>query len=448
MGQVLLKLLVGAGAGLLAWALTEPQYGTSDQSELRMVLVAGALIGLAIGGLNGLTEGSRRRAGIGAGLGALFGVIGISLGYSIGTGVSMAVFQVPPHLVQGPGQILARALALAPVGLGLGAAIGASTLNRKRLLQGVTGGLIAGLATGFGFDLVGQLVAQPQLAIQGQTQGDVGQIPRALTWTLLGGTIGLFIGIVERVSRQAWIRQPLGRNEGKEWAIYGPNTVIGRSEGAQIPIFSDPTIAPQHALIQYHQGQYYLSDLSGVGTFLNGHPVSQTLLPPGSEIRIGGTLLHFLVKNAPAPAPAPMYAPMPTQTPYVPPTPTQMPQPMPGGSQPTVAFPSPPMTGGAPTVAYANPVLTLVAMDGPLLGQRFPIASPTEVGRETGPIPLGFDTAASRRHAALAPTPAGLQVTDLASTNGVLVAGQRVGQALVPVGQTVKIGSTTFRVEA
>jgi S-DNA-T family DNA segregation ATPase FtsK/SpoIIIE len=106
------------------------------------------------------------------------------------------------------------------------------------------------------------------------------------------------------------------------------------------------------------------------------------------------------------------------------------------------------MAGGAPTAAYANPVLTLVAVDGPLQGQRFPVAGPIEVGRETGPIPLGFDTSASRRHAALAPTPAGLQVTDLGSTNGVLVAGQRVGQALVPIGQTVTIGFTTFRVEA
>ncbi len=461
MGQLILKLLVGGGAGLLAWALTEPQYGTSDAAELRMVLFAGALIGFAIGGLSGLVEGTRKRALRGAGLGAVFGSIGISLGYSVGTGIEQMIFQVPPHMVQGPQQVIARAIALTPVGLFLGAAVGASTLNLKRTIQGATGGLIAGLATGFGFDIVGGLLATPALIMQGQTKGDVGQIPRALTWTMLGATIGLFIGIVERVSRQAWVRMTLGRNEGKEWAIYGANTLIGRSEAAQIPLFSDPSVAPMHAVIQYHQGNYFLTDCgSGAGTFLNGQPIQQAQLTPGAEIRVGNTVLHFMLKSMKQAYQPGAYAPMPGQfvnQPYPQPSPQPYPQPNVGPGAvgmgqptqvmtPTMAYP--PAGSPSPTVAYQNPGVTLVALDGPLLGQRYPMSGPIEVGRDMPAIPMSFDSAASRRHASLAPIPGGVQVADLGSTNGVFVNGQKTPSGIAPVGATIKIGSTTFRVEA
>ena len=95
----------------------------------------------------------------------------------------------------------------------------------------------------------------------------------------------------------------------------------------------------------------------------------------------------------------------------------------------------------------AAPALTLVAVAGPFTGQRFPIQSTVELGRESGPIPLGFDTMVSRRHASLTPTPAGLQVTDLGSTNGTMVNGMRIQNSLLNSGDSLTIGTTTFRLE-
>jgi hypothetical protein len=106
-----------------------------------------------------------------------------------------------------------------------------------------------------------------------------------------------------------------------------------------------------------------------------------------------------------------------------------------------------------PTMAYGAPVapapsgFTLVALDGPLLGQRFPVAGAMDVGRECPAIPMSFDTAASRKHATLSPAYNGVSVLDPGSTNGTFLNGQRVSQATASPGDMLKIGSTTFRVE-
>jgi pSer/pThr/pTyr-binding forkhead associated (FHA) protein len=110
----------------------------------------------------------------------------------------------------------------------------------------------------------------------------------------------------------------------------------------------------------------------------------------------------------------------------------------PAQSNPTVAFAPAPKPGGG---------FILVAMDGPLLGQRFVVSGPMEVGRECPGIPMSFDTGASRRHASVSPSFNGLAVADLGSTNGTFLNGQRVSQANAAPGDMVKIGSTTFRVE-
>ena len=90
----------------------------------------------------------------------------------------------------------------------------------------------------------------------------------------------------------------------------------------------------------------------------------------------------------------------------------------------------------------------LVALDGPLLGKRFPVRGPMDVGRDCPTIPMSFDTAASRKHASLSPAFNGIAVADFGSTNGTFLNGQRVSQASAAPGDMLKIGSTTFRVES
>ena len=452
MGSVIFKFIVGGIAGLLAWVVMEPfapkviPSPEWDRWEGLFMLLLGTFIGGAVGCLEGFTRGGKVHTFRGLLLGALFGMVGATLGASIGSRLVQMVFGSSAFVSGGfMTQVLARTFAFIPIGMLLGAAIGASSLTIKRAVQGLIGGAIGAAVSGATFDLIGVVFGQMILSARGQMSGEVGGPSRAVTAILLGAMIGLFIGLVERFSRSAWLRLTLGRNEGKEWSIDGPQTLIGRSEGSQVPLFGDPNVAPVHAAISRQNGQYIIQDGgSPIGTLVNGQRIQQALLQHGAQIQIGSFALTFLVKNQAAPVKGPEtyvgqayqpYSPMPQQMPV------QTPQPVSAYSAPTTQFQTP-FAGPAATSGFA-----LIAMDGPLLGQRYPISGPTDIGRESGQISLAFDSASSRRHANVTPSPTGLHVTDLNSTNGTFVNGQRVSQASAAAGDTIKIGSTTFRIE-
>ncbi len=483
MGSVILKFLVGGTAGLLVWALLEPSAPKNIYSaswgvwEGTFILILGSVIGLAVGGLEGYTRGGKIHTSRGLGLGLIFGAVGATFGSGLGSTLLHLCFRPDIFVSEAPmpARMAARILVFIPIGMMLGGGIGASSLTPKRTIQGFLGGAIGGAISGACFDPVSDIVGGAILSARGQHSGEVGILGRALTAVLLGAMIALFIGLVERFARSAWLRLSLGRNEGKEWSIDGNQTFIGRSESAQVPLFGDANIAPIHASIT-RQGQHYILTDNGspIGTFVNGQRIGQVALMHGAQIQVGGYILQFLLKGHAAPArgpeayagqaypiggPAPGYAPQgqpmqaqPTRgtVPFAQPTPGPGPMQgmMPMGGQPTQAFapaPSNPTVAFAPVQAMVGFALT--AMDGPLMGQRFSVPGPLEVGRDCPAIPMSFDAGASRRHAVLQPGAGGLAVTDLGSTNGTFLNGQRVSQATAGPGDMLKLGSTTFRVE-
>jgi pSer/pThr/pTyr-binding forkhead associated (FHA) protein len=463
MGTVLLKFIVGAIAGLVAWMIFEPAapkdhaaYIVSNWEDM-FVLGLGGLVGLAVGGLDGFTRGGKVHTLRGAGLGLVFGGIGMAFGHATFGGIIAAVFG---PLAFNSGNIvitfLPRILAFAGMGACLGAAIGASSINPKKIFQGAIGGVIGGALAGMIFDPLSKVLSDALLSSGGGNE--VGGPGRAVMAVLLGGAIALFIGIVDRISRSAWLRLNLGRNEGKEWVIDSGQTFIGRKEGVHVPLFGDNNVAPIHASIQKHGGQYILIDGgSPIGTLLNGQRVAQAPLFHGAIIQIGSFALQFLMKHGAAPVRgseaqigqpyAMAQAPQPQQMPTAAWQPAAMPASGPAMpmSMPTQAIPT---QASQPTMAYQPSGISLLAIDGPLMGQKFTVGQSFDVGRECPTIPMSFDTAASRKHANLAPAPGGVSVTDLGSTNGTFINGQRVSQAFARIGDLLKIGSTTFRVEA
>lgn len=437
--------------------------------------VLGAMIGASIGGINGYLTGGKIHTLRGLAIGLVFGIFGITFGAKIGMLLVGGTFG--PNVFSSGNvvlTILARTLALTPIGGVLGAAIGASSLSVKRIKLGLIGGLIGGAIGGFSFDIVGSIVATAVASAKGVGPGQIAEVggpSRAVYAVILGLGIALFIGIVENLAKSAWVRQVLGRNEGREWPLYGQHTIIGRSETATIPIFGDPTLQPHHATISNQGGTYYITD-GGGGVLINGQPVQQAPLFSGANIQLGQTVLQFLMKEGRVPAmgpeaygtPAyplggpqagfhqqPTYQPAPgvqanAMAPISSSQPTVM-APMPS-SQPTVMTPMP--SSSQPTIMTpAQPVgsMTLVATDGPLTGQRYPVGQAFEVGRDCPAIPMAFDTSVSRRHALIAPSPGGISVNDLGSTNGVFINGQRVTAGVLTPGGILKIGATTFRIE-
>ena len=89
-----------------------------------------------------------------------------------------------------------------------------------------------------------------------------------------------------------------------------------------------------------------------------------------------------------------------------------------------------------------------IARDGALEGQRFELEGDHTIGREGADITLDDDQV-SRRHARVSVAGATITIEDLGSTNGTFVNGAKIEAAttLAP-GDTVRIGATTFALEA
>ncbi len=453
MGSIIFKTIVGILAGVLVWAMVEPfkpAFGTPEWGffELKLMWGWAIALGASVGFMNGLQRGSRAHAFREMGFGVLFAVIGVS----VGRGLS-APFAA---LIQSPLAVIGRTGALALIGMGMGAGIGYCTLVVRRGIQGAIGGLIGGGIAGFVFDLVGSMLQGITLPMQGAVNGAVGEVgapSRAITAALMCGAIALMIGIVEALSKSAWLRLELGRNEGKEWVIDKPMMTLGRHERADIPLFGDANVAANHAVIQKQGGSYVVVDQgSPVGIGVNGQRVSQHTLQPNDIIQLGSVNLRFITKNVKAPKRGPepgraqafpiggQMPAQPMQTPMGQPMQPQMPMGQPV-FDPTVAVPAQPNFASTPTP-------TLLALDGPLTGQRFPLTQPLELGRESQQVPLAFDTSASRRHTRIDPQGAQVSVSDLGSTNGTFINGQRITNGIAKSGDIIKVGATSFRIES
>jgi hypothetical protein len=101
---------------------------------------------------------------------------------------------------------------------------------------------------------------------------------------------------------------------------------------------------------------------------------------------------------------------------------------------------------------YSQPAMAggfvLVAMDGPIMGQRFPMTMPLELGRESAQVPMAFDGSSSRRHARVEVSGPLVNVSDLGSTNGTFLNGQRITNATAKNGDILKVGAISFRIES
>jgi pSer/pThr/pTyr-binding forkhead associated (FHA) protein len=467
MQQIFLRAVAGAIGGAITWLAVEP-FTPSDYNDPRwnqvsliLMVLLGALVGLFVGGLNGHYQGSRAHMVRGMILGVLLGAFGSLVGTSIGSRAVATLFHHDPFdgSVPLPVAIVARMMALTPIGTFIGLGIGAASGNTRRAAVGALGGTLGGLLAGASFDVASGLLAGLTVAFQNHsnsTHAEVGITGRAILCLLVGAGVGFFTGIVDRATRVAWLRLVLGRNEGREWVVDAPQTIIGRSETANVPLFGDMSIAPVHATITRQGDSYILSDNgSPTGTTLNGQPVTQVPLFNGAVIGVGTFKLEFAMRAGSAPqrsaealrsqqayplqqgVAALPFAPQPAAAGPIGQMPMPIPMVQPAPSQP-MQMPMAQQTVSAPE---------LVAIAGPLTGQRFALLTPIEIGREAAGISLPFDSMASRKHAMVALVPGGVTVTDLGSTNGTFVNDQRVQAATLNRGDLVRIGISTFRFE-
>jgi pSer/pThr/pTyr-binding forkhead associated (FHA) protein len=496
--RIVVGTLFGAIGGFVGFALQErlvshdavlaPPVG----DMLRLGAIVGAMLGIAIGSVEGVVVGSANKLARGGLLGAAVGAVGGMFGmYFGGIVYAMALFgkdafllDQSRNLLDFTHSVLARALGWTFLGAFPGLAAGAATMSQRRTMHGLAGGLIGGFVGGFAFNLVANLIAQPVQGMAGAAAGgpqvmEIGGPSRAVGFTAIGAFTGLFIGLVEELLKQAWVRVLVGRNEGKDFIISKPLTIIGRDERADIPVFADPSLAAQHAAIRIEQNRHVVHDGGApTGTTVNGQRIQQAVLRDGDMIQMGQVRLLFREKATASRAPAPQRdAARGPQVPghlQVPANLCQFcgaPRDAQGACLCSVG-PTPPRQdalgqggGGAaapqvgPFGQTAGPAFgtdpvsdtgrRLVGLDGPHAGRTFALGPlPQTIGREAGrSIVLSDDGSVSRRHARIEDQMGSIVIVDEGSANGTFVNGVRVAtQALAP-GDVIQVGACRLRIE-
>jgi len=282
------------------------------------------------------------------------------------------------------------------------AMVGSISFPAINIIKGAAGGWIGGLAGGLTFDLINQV-----------TGG--GLASRLIGLSLIGLAIGLLIGLVQELTKAAWLTVDAGRLKGRQYRLEGGVSSIGRAEENPVGLFGDSAVQARHAVIERRGTDYLLRGLAVAdGTFLNGERIESATLKDGDRIRIGSYELSFHLRGV-----------KPSMTVES------------GPSRAYAAAQSVISNGGGAVLVDAN-------------GKSFPIrpGAETKIGRATdNDIVLG-DSSVSRHHAAIESTNGTFRMRDLGSQNGTFVRGERVSEAPLNNGDPVRVGDASFTFRA
>ena len=468
-----LNLLAGGLAGLLAWALTDATGWFADVFQAHYLVrsglfgdpkfllygaIFGLLLGLLLGLIDSLSLGSARQAQRLLTLSALAGFIGGYVGLAIGQSVFGGLYSLShanpndPNLSVGQFLVilLARSLGWALIGGVVGTAQGLARRSPVIARQGGFGGLLGGLLGGALFQITSNLF-------------DSASFGRLIALAATGALIGFFVGLVQNLFKQTWVRLVLGKNEGREYLIAKPITTVGRSELSDIGLYGDASIAPTHLVIEAlpTQGRHRLRFVGEGGPrgtawtppLVNGQPVAgEQWLADGDTIQIAKRTLLFHEKSTRTNAA--------TSVPAAPVSRPAAGQAAPPAPPPSLTTPADVVAqmGAAPTsdvtVLSVGPSgglgSRLICVAGPYQGQSFPLShAPVRIGRASErDVALPADTSVSRSHARITYENGRHVVSDDGSSNGTFVNGARVGEARpLNAGDTIQIGDTAFRYE-
>lgn len=286
-GNLMLQMVIaGLIGGALAWLINEPWTTDAPEADpgqiyLHSVIffgIVGALIGTALGALEGLLTGAyikmTRDAGIALAVGAVGGAAAGFLG------------QLAYAKIGGPNpgitiQVISRTIGWSIAGMMIGVAQGIRYMDFQRLINGFIGGAVGGFVGGILFDVIGTIVGG-------------GEISRLISLAVIGAATGGAIGLLEEVRKEAWVTIIDGPLTGKEFIIYRHETTIGSAGHCDIPLLKDPDVAPEHARLITQGNSVQLENLHDPeAVLLNQQPVSRHVLSDGDVIYIGSTVLRY-----------------------------------------------------------------------------------------------------------------------------------------------------------
>ncbi len=297
--EVLIATIVKSDPPQLPRAARQPtvrdQHYRSLAAGFLLFAVVGGCVGLALGAADGVVCRLPRRAFLGGVIGLLVGVIGgmvsgilANLAYAPLNQFAMnqitGLHSLSPFgfAVQMAGRSLGWMLAGMTMGLGQGIALRSPRL----LLYGFLGGIVGGLIGGLLFDPIDMILLH---GIKPSAHWS-----RVIGIVSVGASVGLMIGLVELLARDAWLRMLEGPLAGKEFLIFKDRLQLGSSPRAEIYLFNDPQVAGIHATIRTVGEQCEIENLSVEHpTEVNGRRIHRTRLRHGDRIGMGKTVFLF-----------------------------------------------------------------------------------------------------------------------------------------------------------
>ncbi|HEY2526250.1 MAG TPA: FHA domain-containing protein [Candidatus Binataceae bacterium] len=305
--------------------------------------------------------------------------------------------------------LAARAASWTLMGLMAGAGVGLASFSLRNVIKGGIGGWVGGFVGGIAFD--------PLNALTGG-----GLLSRLIGFSVLGLMIGLLIGLVQELTKSAWLKVEAGRLRGRSFNIDRAVATLGRAEENVVGLFGDPGVQPRHAVIERRGNSYVLKSLAvQQGVLLNGSRVETAELSEGDRIKISEYDLSFHLRGASAGVrPAPAFLRQPS-APVRPAAASQAGQPAAG----QIAIPC------------------LVDSNGGKHELR--PGGPTTLGRAIDNDIVLADASVSRHHAAIVPQNGGFALRDLASQNGTFVRGQKIKDICqLANGDDLRLGDAPF----
>jgi hypothetical protein len=296
LSRIYYNAVFGALGGLLGWLL----YGiignktpTEGERAFETVLsgaILGGIIGFFVVSVDAIRDRSLVRFCRLASYGVLLGAAGGALGMLLGDEINYLLIQI-----LGAGlavEMLARGIGWLVLGLAIGMSEGIAARSLGKFSYGTIGGALGGFLGGCLFGLFYSLAIKNL----GTTY-----LWSAIGLVILGACIGSLSALVQAVFLPASVKVLRGWQEGREYPLDKPASLLGRDEHADIALFRDMKVEKKHAFIERIENRFVLVNNGAPPdqTLVNDTPVSRSRdLQDGDRIQLGNILLRFQMKAA------------------------------------------------------------------------------------------------------------------------------------------------------
>jgi pSer/pThr/pTyr-binding forkhead associated (FHA) protein len=250
--------------------------------------------------------------------------------------------------------------------------------------------------------------------------------------------------------------------DGREYQV-GAALVIGRDASSDVVVPGNE-VSRRHAQIVATEQGFVLVDTSTNGAFVNGHRIEGScVLQRADVIRIGADEFRFYAEAAAAaPVEAAAPAPLPSAPPPValpPPEAAAVPGEAPTGAQQRLfntmfgvgGVPGKPPSGPVTPISVMDaPIASLLVRSGSLKGKRLTVRTPVvNIGRAEYNDLVIPEPSVSAAHAKLQRREGIWVLSDLGSTNGTYVDGERVTEETpLGPGAAIRFGEVTTLFES